>query len=77
MMVSVIHQDEIWVVEVIGSKILPAVSWCILESSTNSVENTLNLELASESLIVDHNRWEDGWAIVSEILHFVVNKRIS
>ena len=58
------HEEEIWVVDVVGAQVLAAHAWRVFEAGADSVENSFDLKLTTECLVIYDDTWESGWLIL-------------
>jgi hypothetical protein len=58
----------------IGLEDLPAHPWSLSESCADSVHDSLLLQLASESLVVDHDSWPQLGAVLFVIFHLPIQE---
>jgi len=68
------HEEKIWVVDIVGAKVLAAHSWWILEAGTDGVQNGFHLQLPTEGLVIYDHTWESGWLILGLVSSGLVQK---
>ena len=70
------HEEEIWVVDVVGAQVLAAHAWRVFEAGADSVENSFDLELTTECLVIYDDTWEGGWLVLGLVSSSLIYKSV-